>query len=88
MKLFEITYNDGGWYSGSLPHFYHLAESEQEVMECQRYKEYKERADFRGGTLWITEITELVGRNGILSECEFDNLDDYKIHFNIVVERK
>lgn len=86
MKLFKITYNDGGWYSGSLPHFYHLAENEEEVIECKRYKEYKERAEFKGATLWITEITELVGRNGILSDFEFDNLDDYKI--NITVERK
>lgn len=88
MKLFKITYNDGGWYSGSLPHFYHVAENEEEVIECERYKEYKERAEFRGGTLWITEIKELVGRNGILSEFEFDNLDDYKIYFNIIKERK
>ena len=83
MKLFKINYNDGRWYSGSLPHFYHLAKSEEEVIECERYKEYKKRADYEDGTLWITEITELVGLNGILSEFEFDNLDDYEISINI-----
>ena len=30
-KIFRVTYNDGGWHSGDLPHFYYIAQNEEEV---------------------------------------------------------
>ena len=31
-KIFEVTYNDGGWHSGPLPHFFYIAEKEEELI--------------------------------------------------------
>ena len=83
-KLFEITYNDGGWHSGPLPHAYYIAKSEEEVIaNSERYKSYKQQAELRGGNVWISEITEVVGHHGFLSVFEFENLDEFELSFNV-----
>ena len=84
-KLFEITYNDGEWHSGSLPHFFYIATSEEElVANSERYRQYKERQMAQGGSVWINEITEVVGRHGFLSVFEFENLDKFDISISVM----
>ena len=40
-KIFKVTYNDGSWHSGDLPHFYYIAKSEEEVIDnSKEYQDY------------------------------------------------
>lgn len=40
-KIFEVTYNDGDWHSGDLPHFFYIAESKEDVItHSTKYQEY------------------------------------------------
>ena len=39
-KLFEVIYNDGGWHSGDLPHFFFVAKNKEElVLKSKKYQE-------------------------------------------------
>ena len=33
MKIYNVTFNDGGWHSGSLPRFQIVAENKEEAIE-------------------------------------------------------
>ena len=33
MKIYEVTFNDGGWYSGTLPKFQIVAENKEDTIE-------------------------------------------------------
>ena len=61
-KIFEVTYNDGDWHSGDLPHFFYIAKSEEEVItNSKEYKEYLELNELRDnrGDTWIHETSSL-----------------------------
>lgn len=73
-KIFKVTYNDGGWHTGSLPHFFYIAENEDDVIKhSKRYKDFLEQRDFGGGDIWITEMAGLYGT------WDFENLEDFDI---------
>ena len=76
-KIFKITYNDGGWHSGDLPHFYYIAHNEDEVRtNSKKYTEFKNRREAFGGDIWLYEV------NGVEFPSEWENLKD----FNVVVQ--
>lgn len=80
-KIFEVTYNDGGWHSGDLPHFFYIARSKDEVIEnSKKYQEYLGWQKNRGGSLWITEVS------GLQHNFHFENLADFEI--TVSVRRK
>ena len=73
-KIFKVTYNDGEWHSGDLPHFYYIAKSKEEIMvNSKKYVEFLQRQEKFGGDLWICEF------NGIQSTFEWENLDDFDV---------
>lgn len=77
-KIFKITYNDGGWHSGELPHFYYIAKSEEEVIaNSQRYADFLRRKNTFGGDIWIHDYT------GIESPYDWENLNDFTIHLSV-----
>ena len=77
-KIFEITYNDGGWHSGDLPHSFYIAESKEDVIanskEYHNYLEYQQR---RGGDIWLYEVS------GLMPNCYFENLKDFDIEISV-----
>ena len=83
-KIFEITYNDGGWHSGDLPHFYYIAESEEDVVaNSKEYQKYLEWQKNRGGSVWISERTRAVGAHGLVREFYFENLEGFDIEMSV-----
>lgn len=73
-KIFRITYNDGGWHSGDLPHFFYIAHNEEEVRaNSKHYAEFKTRQDTFGGDIWIHEVEE------VEFPFEWENLDDFDV---------
>jgi ribosomal protein L20A (L18A) len=83
-KIFKVTYNDGGWHSGDLPHFYYIAESEEEVIaNSKEYQDYLERQKMRGGDIRISEISEVIGTHGLVYEFYFENLQDFNIEISV-----
>lgn len=80
-KIFEITYNDGDWHTGDLPHSFYIAKSEEEVKanskEYQKYLGYQRK---RGGSVWISEVS------GLVHDFYFENLDGFDI--SVTVRKK
>jgi len=77
-KIFEVTYNDGGWRSGSLPHFFYIAKTREDVIEkSEKYQEFLRRKQTRGGDIWIQEVSELIPNS------YFENLKDFNIKITI-----
>lgn len=77
-KIFEITYNDGGWHSGDLPHFFYIAENEKDVIaNSKKYQDYLERQQTRGGDIWISEVS------GLVRDFYFENLQDFDIKISV-----
>ena len=79
-KIFEVTYNDGDWHSGGLPHFFYIAKSEEEVItNSKEYKEYLELNELRDnrGVIWIHETSGLEPRG------YFENLVDFDIEVTV-----
>ena len=77
-KIFEITYNDGGWHSGDLPHFFYIAKNKEDVVSnSQKYKKFLERKKLYGGDIRVHEVS------GVLQESYFENLDDFNVEINI-----
>lgn len=79
-KIFEVTYNDGNWHSGGLPHFFYIAKSEEEVIaNSKEYKEYLELNELRDncGIIWIHETS------GLEPSCYFENLKDFDIEVTV-----
>lgn len=77
-KIFEITYNDGGWHSGGLPHFFYIAESKEEVIaNSKKYQDYLERQQISGGDIWISEVS------GLVRDFYFENLQDFNIKISV-----
>ena len=73
-KIFEITYNDGGWHSGDLPHFFYIAKNKEEVIaNSQKYKKFLERKEINGGDIWINRVS------GMVENFYFENSDDFDI---------
>lgn len=80
-KIFKITYNDGNWHCGDLPHFYYIAKNEEEVItNSKKYAEFLNRQKELGGSIWISEY------NGIQSTFEWENIDYFDVM--MVVNRK
>lgn len=77
-KIFKITYNDGGWHSGSLPHAFYIAKSEEEVIaNSKEYRDFLECKNARGGDIWIREET------GLEPDFYFENISDFEISVSI-----
>lgn len=73
-KIFRVTYNDGGWHSGDLPHFYYIAQNEEEVKaNSKRYADFKERQKYSEGDIWISEV------KGVEFPSEWENLKDFNV---------
>lgn len=53
MKIYTVTFNDGGWHSGSLPSFQVVAESRDEAIEkvLENNPRYK-----TGYDKWVSEF--------------------------------
>lgn len=83
-KIFKVTYNDGGWHSGALPHFFYIAETKEDVIaNSKEYKDYLERQQTRGGDIWINEISEAIGTHGLVYNFYFENLEDFNIEISV-----
>ncbi len=54
MKIYTVTFNDGGWHSGSLPNFTIVANSKEEAIEkvLEKNPRYKSGYD-----KWASEFT-------------------------------
>lgn len=79
-KIFEVTYNDGGWHSGDLPHFFYIAKSKEDIVaNSKKYQDYLERQKKRGGDIWINEMTCVVGTHGLVYDFYFENLEGFDI---------
>lgn len=77
-KIFEITYNDGGWHSGDLPHFFYIAKSEEDIVtNSKQYKEYLDWQTNRGGDIWLHEVS------GLVHNFYFENLEDFDIEITV-----
>ena len=77
-KIFEITYNDGGWHSGDLPHFFYIAKSEDDVVaNSKKYQDYLEMQNNRGGDIWLHEVS------GLVHNFYFENLEDFDIEITV-----
>ena len=73
-KIFKITYNDGGWHSGDLPHFYYIARTEEEVFSnSKNYIDFKERREVYGGDIWVHEV------KGVDFPSEWENLNAFNV---------
>ena len=73
-KIFKITYNDGGWHTGDLPHFYYIAHNEEEVISnSKNYADFKERQEAYGGDIWIHEV------KGVDFPSEWENLNAFDV---------
>ena len=80
-KIFEVTYNDGCWHTGDLPHVFYIATSEEEVISnCKEYQKFLEYQKQRGGDIWIKET------KGLEPKFYFENLEDFNIE--VIVKRK
>lgn len=76
-KFFRITYNDGDWHCGDLPHFFYIAHNEEEIhTNSKKYAEFKEMQEAFGGDIWISEVN-----GGIDRPSDWENLKD----FNVVI---
>ena len=73
-KIFKVTYNDGGWHCGDLPHFYYIAHNEEEVKaNSKRYADFQERQKYSEGDIWISEV------KGVDFPSDWENLKDFDI---------
>lgn len=80
-KIFKVTYNDGGWHSGDLPHFFYIAKSKEEVIaNSEEYQQYLDQQKKRGGGIWISEVS------GLAEDFYFENLAEFDI--TVSVRRK
>lgn len=53
MKIYDVTFNDGGWHSGPLPSFQVVAENKQEAID----KVLEKRPSYKTGyNVWATEF--------------------------------
>ena len=83
-KIFEVTYSDGGWHSGGLPHFFYVAESEEDIVaNSKKYQDFLDRKNNRGGDIWISEVTEVAGVSGLVYGSYFENYKDFNIEITI-----
>ena len=77
-KIFEVTYDDGGWHSGALPHFFYIGKTKEDVIEkSEKYQDFLERKRTRGGTVYIHEET------GLVRDTDFENLKDFDVEVTI-----
>ena len=73
-KIFEITYNNGKFHNGDLPHFFYIAKSKEDIIRhSKKYQAYLDRQSFEGGDIWINEIS------GLVPSTHFENLEDFEV---------
>ena len=83
-KIFEVTYNDGDWHSGDLPHFFYIAESKEKVItNSKKYQDFLKRQKTYGGDIWINEISKAIGIHGLVYDFYFENLQDFDIEISV-----
>lgn len=72
-KIFKVTYNDGGWHSGGLPHFFYIAKNKEEVISnSKQYQDYLNLKQRRGGDIWVWEESDLINTRYCENSTEFD----------------
>lgn len=77
-KIFEIKYNDGTWFTGSIPNFYYIAKNKEDViLNSNKYKDFLEQQKYRGGDIWITEVS------GLAPSYHFENFNDFDISISL-----
>ena len=77
-KIFKVTYNDGGWHCGELPHFYYIARNEEELKaNSKKYAEFVERKERSHGDIWIHDF------DGIDYPVEWENLNDFEVCLSV-----
>ena len=52
LKIYKVTFNDGGWHSGPLPNYMTVAESEDEAIK----KIKEEHTHYNKWDVWATEF--------------------------------
>ena len=78
-KIFRVTYNDGGWHSGDLPHFFYIAHNKEEVKaNSKRYADFKIKQEESRGDIWIHEI------KGVEFPFEWENLKDFDVSITAI----
>ena len=83
-KIFEVTFNDGGWHSGDLPHFFYIAKSKENVItKSKKYQDYLKRQKTYGGDILVCEISEAIGTHGLVYDFYFENLHDFDIEISV-----
>ena len=81
-KIYQMMYNDGGWYTNGPPTLYRIAELEQEVIDNSKfYKLCLDKKEKRGGDIWVSPINPIK-----FLFRDIENLDDYNI--TITIEKK
>lgn len=77
MKIWTVTFNDGGWHSGSLPRYQVVAESKDEAIE----KVLEDNPRYRSGwDAWASEfkmegyVIEVYDEKTYNREKNLDNL--------------
>ena len=77
-KIFEVTYDDGGWHSGDLPHFFYIGKTKEDIIEkSEKYQDFLKRKQARGGAICIQEVS------GLVRDTDFENLKDFNIKVTI-----
>lgn len=77
-KIFKVTYNDGGWHSGDLPHFFYIAKSKEDVIaNSKKYQEYVKMQELSKGDIWLHEVS------GMIEDFYFENLKDFDIEITV-----
>ena len=77
-KIFEVTYNDGGWHSGDLPHFLYIAKNKEDIINNSiKYQDFLKRQKYNGGDIWIHEVS------GLVKHFHFENLQDFDISISV-----
>lgn len=77
-KVYKVTYNDGSWHSGELPHFYYIARSEEDLIaNSKKYADFAERKERSHGDIWIHEW------NCVEYPSEWENVKDFEIFLSI-----
>ena len=83
-KIFKVTYNDGDWHSGDLPHFFYIAESKEKVIaNSKKYQDFLKRQKAYGGDIWINEISKAIGIHDLVYDFYFENLQDFDIEISV-----
>ncbi len=78
MKIYTVTFNNGGWHSGSLPSFEVVASSKEEAIEqiLKKYTHYRNGYDAHASEFKIEGyVIEVYDEKTYNREKNLENLD-------------